>query len=491
MSVSREDFSVGKAGFVAEHGLFDEEQQAAVKEVIDRLDGSDLKHVRVSWADQHGIARGKTLAKADFIRALRNGQDFQSATLIMDTSNNIFVPLFVPGSGFGIPELTGYPDVILVPDPTTFRVLPWAGRTGWCLSDMYFSNGKPVPFCSRQLLGARLGELAEAGYDYVAGLEVEFYITKLVDPKLRIEESGRPPDPPSVAAVAHGYQYLTENRSDEIDDILQILSDHLEELGLPLRTIEDEWGPGQVEITFDPQTGLDAANTMILFRNTVKQVCRRNGHHATFMTRPALKDFFSSGWHLHQSLERRADGVNAFTESAGSTWPVSQVARHFAAGLMAHAREASLFATPTITGYKRFAPHSFAPDRAGWAHENRGAMLRVMGDPGDPASHLENRAGEPCANPYLFMASQITAGLDGLARGLDPGELDSEPYSADRQPLPANLLEAVEALDGSKLFRQAWGDSIVDYLVQLKRFEWGRFMSHVTDWEQNEYFEVY
>jgi glutamine synthetase len=158
---------------------------------------------------------------------------------------------------------------------------------------------------------------------------------------------------------------------------------------------------------------------------------------------------------------------------------------------MEHAREASLFATPTITGYKRFAPHSFAPDRAGWAHENRGAMVRVVGDPGDPASHLENRAGEPCANPYLFIASQITAGLDGLARRLDPGDLDAEPYSANRQPLPANLLEAVEALDGSELFRRAWGDSIVDYLVMMKRSEWGRFMSHVTDWEQSEYFEVY
>jgi glutamine synthetase len=105
--VSREDFSVGKAGFVAEHGLFDEEQHAAVKEVTDRLDASDLKHVRVSWADQHGIARGKTLAKADFLRALRNGQDFQSATLIMDTSSNIFVPLFVPGSGFAVLQPTG------------------------------------------------------------------------------------------------------------------------------------------------------------------------------------------------------------------------------------------------------------------------------------------------------------------------------------------------------------------------------------------------
>jgi glutamine synthetase len=230
---------------------------------------------------------------------------------------------------------------------------------------------------------------------------------------------------------------------------------------------------------------------MILFRNSVKQVCRRNGYHATFMTRPALKDFFSSGWHLHQSLEPRGDGGNAFAESADSAWPVSQVGRQFAAGIIAHAREASLFATPTITGYKRFAPNSFAPDRAGWAYENRGPMLRVLGGPGDPASHLENRAGEPCANPYLFMASQITAGLDGLSRGLDPGELDSQPYLADREPLPANLLEAVEALDGSELFRKAWGDGIVDYLVHMKRSEWDRFMSHVTDWEHSEYFEVF
>jgi glutamine synthetase len=490
LAISRDEFSVGKYGFVERHGIFSDQQQDAVKEVSSKIEELGLTQVRISWIDQHGLARGKTLMTPDFLRALRNGQDFQSATLIMDTANNIFVPLFVPGSGFGVPELTGYPDAILVPDPTTFHVLPWARGTGWCLSDMYFTNGKPVPFCTRQLMRRTLGELADIGYDYVAGLEVEFYITKLEDPKLAIAQAGYPPDAPEVSAVAHGYQYLTENRNDEIDGILQLLRENLGDL--PLRTMEDEWGPGQSEFTFDPQVGLDPADTMILFRNTVKQVCRRHGYHATFMARPALKDFFSSGWHLHQSLADRKTGVNAFAEEAtDSQWPVSDVGRYFAGGLLKHARAASLFASPTITGYKRYAPNSFAPDRAGWAHENRGAMIRVVGDPGDPASHLENRAGEPCANPYLFMASQITAGLDGLNNKLDPGELDELPYSADRPRLPASLIEATEELDKSELFRSAWGDPIVDYFVNMKRFEWGRFMSHVTDWEQREYFEVF
>jgi glutamine synthetase len=491
MGSSREDFSVGRVGFIGRHELYDAEHQAAKKDVAERVATEQIHQVRIGWVDQHGLVRGKTLSSRDFVKTLDNGQDFQSATLIMDTSNNIFVPLFVPGSGFGIPELTGYPDTILVPDPTTFRVLPWVDSTGWCLSEMYFTNGTPVPFCTRQLMRSQLATLADRGYDFVAGLEVEFYITKLEDRRLRVEESGYPPVPPSVSAVAHGYQYLTENRSDEIDDILKVLSRNIESLGLPLRTVEDEWGPGQVEVTFDPQPGLASADTMVLFRNTVKQVCRRLGYHATFMTRPALKDFFSSGWHLHQSLSATGSEDNVFAPPADQDWPISELGRQYAAGLIAHARAATVFSTPTVNGYKRFAPNSFAPDRAGWAHENRGAMIRICGDPGDPAAHLENRAGEPCANPYFFMASQITAGLDGIERRLDAGPLDDEPYAADRDPLPATLADAVTALDDSALFRGKWGDPIVDYVVQLKRFEWNRYITAVTDWEHNEYFEVF
>ena len=299
------ELSVGKVGFVGEHHLHSDDQHRASERVAEQVRDAGLRQVRVSWGDQHGLVRGKSVMAEDFVRALRNGMDFQSATLIMDTTNNIFVPLFTEGGGFGLPEMTGYPDVVLVPDPLTFRVLPWAPDTGWVLSDMYFANGEPVPFSTRHIMRQALEDLRSEGYDYLAGLEVEFYITKLEDPMLAPAQAGWPPDPPQVSTIAHGFQYLTESRNDEIDGILQLLLKTLEGVGLPLRSMEDEWGPGQCEFTFDPRVGLEAADNMLLFRTAVKQVCRRNGFHATFMTRPALPNFFSSGWHLHQSVAGR------------------------------------------------------------------------------------------------------------------------------------------------------------------------------------------
>src|SRR4030088_966380 len=199
MSTSEIDVSTGKMGFIEGHELWSDEQKEAAQRIESEVREKGLRQVRISWADQHGIARGKTLTVDGFSAALRNGKDFQSAVLIMDTTNNIIAPLFTRGGGFGIPEMTGYPDVILVPDPLTFRVLPWAERTGWVLSDMYFSNGQPVPFSTREILRRLLADLRKTGYDYTAGLEVEFYITKLEDAMLTPEQSGWPPEPPKVS----------------------------------------------------------------------------------------------------------------------------------------------------------------------------------------------------------------------------------------------------------------------------------------------------
>src|SRR2546421_4606698 len=453
MARSDLDVGTGKVGFVERHELWSDEQKDAARKIEADVREKGLRQVRVSWADQHGIARGKTLTAEGFAAALRNGKDFQSAVLIMDTTNNIIVPLFAPGGGFGIPEMTGYPDVILVPDPRTFRVLPWANRTGWVLCDMYFANGKPVPFSAREIFRGLLEDLRKTGYDYTAGLEVEFYITKLEDAMLTPENSGWPPAPPQVSTIAHGFQYLTESRNAEIEPILQLLTDNLEAVGLPLRTIEDEWGPGQTEFTFAPMTGLDAADSMILFRTATKQICRQNGYHATFMSRPALPNFFSSGWHLHESLYGVDGDQNAFMAGDDGEGPLSELGRHFAGGVLDHAAGASIFTTPTVNGYKRFQPNSFAPSRISWAYENRGAYLRVIGGPGDPTTHLENRAGEPTANPYLYMASQIISGMDGVQKKAEPPPLSEEPYSEDRPPLPGSLMDAVAALREDRLFR--------------------------------------
>jgi glutamine synthetase len=485
-----DEISVGKVGFIDQHGLWTAEQAEAAERVKAQIDEHALTTVRISWGDQHGILRGKTLITHDFLLALRNGQDFQSFTLVADTANNPSIPIWTKGVGLGIDALTGLPDVILVPDPTTFRILPWAPNTGWVLGDMYFSNGEPVPFSTRQVMRTTLEDLRAEGYEYVAGLEVEFYVTRIEDPMLQPEQAGWPPTPPRVAAIAHGFQYLTEHRNDEIDDVLQLLRENLVGVGLPLRTMEDEWGPGQCEFTFDPRVGVEAADNMLLFRGTVKQVCRRNGYHATFMTRPALPNFFSSGWHLHQSLRDIKTGQNAFTNRTPAQEPLSEPGQHFLGGILEHALAASVFSTPTINGYKRFRPDSFAPDRVTWARENRAAFIRVIGGPEDETTHLENRAGEPCANPYLFMASQVVCGLDGIRSKIEPGPPDEEPYSSEKPLLPRSLMESVAALEASELFKAAFGAEFVDYILKIKRSEIGRFLSHVTDWEQTEYFEL-
>jgi glutamine synthetase len=511
VTIELDDISVGKLDFIEKHDLWTDEQQKAAERLVALVKEGNLRTVRVSWPDQHGILRGKTLTPNAFLHALRNGQDFQTAVLIMDTANRIIFPLFRAGGGFGIPEMTGYPDMILVPDPLSFRELPWAPGTGWCLSDAYFQNGKPVPFSSRHVLRRWLEKLAEHGYEYVSGLEVEWYITKLEDPMLLPEQSGWPPEPPKVSAVAHGFQYLTESRQDEIDGILSILERQLQEVGLPLRTMEDEWGPGQCEFTFDPRKGMESADNMVLFRTAAKQICRRNGYHASFMCRPNLENFFSSGWHLHQSLRDIGTQQNAFTARGEGEWGtgewLSDVGRFFVGGLLEHAAAQCVFSTPTINGYKRFRPESFAPDKITWALENRAAYIRVVSaGPGDEAAHIENRAGEPSANPYLYMASQIIAGLDGIQGKTDPGPMSEEPYLVDKPLLPRSLMDAMEALKADGVFNEALGKPFMEFIAAYKQSEIDAYLvavtgpdgvvqedhlTTVTPWEHQEYFEVY
>jgi glutamine synthetase len=234
--------------------------------------------------------------------------------------------------------------------------------------------------------------------------------------------------------------------------------------------------------------GLEPADNMILLRSAVKQICHRHGYHASFMCRPKLPNAFASGWHLHQSIVSRAGGKNAFM--AGDDF-LSRFGRHYLAGLLQHARASTVFATPTINGYKRYRSYSLAPDRAIWGRDNRGAMVRVLGGADDPATRLENRIGEPAANPYLYMASQILAGLDGVDRALDPGPSADTPYETQAAPLPRTLREAVTALKDDTFFREALGAGFVDYYVHIKNAEIERFQAEVSDWEQREYFEMF
>ena len=484
------DGSMGRASFVARHGLWSPAQEEAADRAVRLAEEKKLSVVRLAFADQHGILRGKTLLAADLALAMRNGCAMTTTLLAKDTAHRTVYPVWKPGGGFDMAEMTGAGDFLMVPDPTTFRVLPWAEETGWVLCDIYFPNGQPVPFSTRAICRDALARLADAGFDYVAGLEVEFYLLTLQDPKLAPSQAGQPGEPPSVALMAHGFQYLTEQRFDQLDPALQVLRRHIEALGLPLRSMEVEFGPSQVEFTFQPGVGLDSADWMVLFRSAAKQIARRHGWHVTFMCRPALPNLFSSGWHLHQSLRNRTTGANAFVPR-NDTLLLSSTGRRFVAGLLAHARAASVFTTPTINGYKRYKPYTLAPDRASWSRDNRGAMLRIVGGAGDSGTRIENRVGEPAANPYLYVASQVLAGLDGIERRLDAPPPTDTPYDSAAEKLPGSLREAVAALRESRFYRERLGDRFVDYIVAIKEAEIARFLGDVTDWEQREYFDMF
>ena len=476
--------------FVERHGLWSAEQKEATARLRRIIEEQKLDVIRLSFPDQHGILRGKTLVAGEALAALESGCSITTTLLAKDTSHRTVFPVFTAGGGFGMREMEGAADVLMVADPSSFRVLPWVPGTGWLLCDLYFGDGSPVPFATRHLYRSVLDKLGSRGYDFVAGLEVEFHIFKLEDAKLSPEHAGQPGEPPDVSLLSQGYQYLTEQRYDQMEPVLDILRRDILALGLPLRSIEVEFGPSQCEFTFAPMTGLAPADAMVLFRSAVKQVARRHGYHASFMCRPKLPNLFASGWHLHQSIMSRAGGENAFMAKDDGA-PLSAFGRSYLAGLLDHARASAAFAAPTINGYKRYRSYSLAPDRAIWGCDNRGVMIRVLGGANDPATRLENRIGEPAANPYLYMASQILAGLDGVDRKLDPGPSADTPYETKAPLLPKTLLEAVVALKDDALFRNALGAEFVDYYVHIKDAELARFDAEVSDWEQREYFELF
>jgi glutamine synthetase len=483
--------------FAERHNLWSDEQTKAAEEVGKEIVSRNLDLVRFSFADQHGVLRGKTVVASEAGKLMRNGVAMTSTLLAKDTSHRTVFPVFTPGGGFGMPEMEGAGDFLMIADPATFRVLPWAPNTGWLLCDIYFPNGKPVPFSTRQLYRNALSRLAGAGYEFLAGLEVEFHLFKLENPKLAPADCTWPGEPPEVSFLHQGFQLLTEARSDQIEPVLEPFWKTIAALGLPFRSMEVELGPSQCEFTFQPVPGLQAADMMVLFRSTMKQVARRHGLHCTFMCRPGLPNIFSSGWHLHQSLLNSKTKANAFV-SHDPAHVLSPFGRSYLAGLLTHARAAAAFTTPTLNGYKRYRAYALAPDRVIWGQDNRGVMVRVLGRPGDPATHLENRVGEPAANPYLYMAAQIVAGLDGVDRGLDPGPSADTPYETEAEPMPKSLGEALDALRASQCFRTGFGDGFVDYYLRIKDAEIARYRNEekedtleVSRWEQKEYFDLF
>lgn len=492
-----------EASFIDRHGLWSEEHKRQAEDIRGRIAAEKLRYVRLAWSDTHGYCRAKTLTVPAFLSALASGYNIGVATTTLDGAGARVFSSFTRGGGMGLDEMTGSPNLTVVADPATFRLLPWAPGTGWILCDEYFNDGRPFHFAPRALLRRAVQRLAERGYASIIGAEIEWYLLRVADDRLADENigtTGMRGRPLRTFPAEPGYHYHSESNMDLMQPVLDALGGAYESLGLGLRSIENEWGPGQLECTFAPKSALQAADDVLLFRTATRQICRRLGYFATFMCRPAQPGFYPSGWHLHQSLVDAAARNVLAAQAPGEV--LSPLGRAYLAGVLAHAVPGTVFAAPTVNGYRRFRPNSLAPDRAGWACDNRGAMIRVLGGAGDPATRLENRTGEPAANPYLYILSQIVAGCDGITRQLTPPPPEDAPYAAERPMLPHSLGAALEALEAEQLFRRELGDIFIDYFIKLKRSEWSRYQhaveaagagagNDVSEWEQNEYFDFF
>lgn len=476
-------------GSLARMGLLDQVAIDKAVDLVNRLDVRGVETVRVLFPDQHGILRGKTIVTSALASIFATGMAAPSTLLLKDTSNRTVFSVWEGHDKDAWCPMGGAGDILLCPDPDTFRILPWSPHSAWLLCDTFSKDGGEIGFAPRNMLRQAIRKMDERQIALVVGLEVEFHVFETTDARVEHALATMPNQPPLTRPMAHGYQFLTETRYDRLEWIMDELRRSAVELKLPVRSTEVEMGPSQFEFTFDPADPLTHADNMVMFRTMVKEVCARRGLHATFMCRPKVENGVASGWHLHQSLVGRDSGENLFMSQ--TTDGPTQIAGQWIAGLLTHARESCILTTPTVNGYKRYQPFQLAPDRIQWGEDNRGAMIRALMKPGDPASRIENRVAETAANPYYFFTSQIVSGLAGIRSSMTPPAPVETPYSSDATALPKSMIAAVEAFEKSTLYRTELGDEFVNYLTCIKRAEWDRYLMTVSEWEQAEYFSLY
>lgn len=475
-------------GMLAASGVYDTENIRLACDVIKEAKSVGIETFRLVFPDQHGILRGKTITERALVSAFAQGLGVPSTLLLKDTAHRTVFDIWNGKSDVGSFASNGASDVLLAPDPTTFTVLPWSPHSAFFLCDLVQRSGEEITIAPRTVLRRATQALSAEGYSAIMGLEVEFNVFERIDPALAHTQATMPPAPIQTQNLTQGWQYLTETRYSEVEGILDTLRRYAEAMGLAPRSMEVEMGPSQFEFTFDPSDPINQADRMVLFRTMVKEVCQREGLHASFMAKPKVANAAANGWHIHQSLQNTA-GQNVFTPSISSE--LTPIANNWIAGLLKNAAACCLLTTPTVNGYKRYAPFQLAPNRIQWGTDNRGAMIRALLGPDDSASRIENRAPDTTANPYFALAAQIFAGLDGIRSNADAPVPTNTPYNTDAEHLPTNLQMAIDAFKASPLFVDAVSPDFVEYIAHIKQAEWDRYLATVSDWEQAEYFNLF
>ena len=372
-------------------------------------------------------------------------------------------------------------DMIAMPDPTTFQIIPWRPSdrpVARMICDILNPDGTPYDGDPRYVLKKTLKKVNDQGYTFYVGPELEFFYFA----------SDKSPEFLDMGGYFDGLPV------DRATDLRRQTIFALQEMGIRVEYSHHEVAPSQHEIDLRYDEALVMADKVMTYRTAVKEIARQNGVYATFMPKPVFGQN-GSGMHTHQSLFK--GGKNCFFDSRDK-YNLSKMAKHYIAGIMAHAPEITAICNQWVNSYKRLVPGYEAPVYVSWARRNRSAMVRVpMYKPGkEKATRIEYRSPDPACNPYLAFAVMLAAGMKGVEKAYPlPEPVEEDIFEMDEKArakagitsLPGSLYEALAAVQGSKLVRDTLGDHIFDKFVENKKVEWDRFRTHVSQFEIDRY----
>ena len=376
---------------------------------------------------------------------------------------------------------SGYGDYVMAPDLTTIRRLPWLDGTAMVLCDILDHHShQPVPHAPRQMLKRQIAQLRDLGYDAMMATELEFFLfEKTVDD---IRKSGFR-DMVPISGYNEDYNILQTTKEE---GVMRPIRNGLFGAGLPIENSKGEAETGQQELNIRYAEALACADHHIIAKNAIKEIAWQHGHAATFLPKWHHAKVGSSA-HVHQSVWK--DGNPVFHDAA-SDFGMSDLMRHYMAGLIAYAPEYTFFLAPYVNSYKRFAKGTFAPTKTVWSVDNRTAGFRLCGD-GTKAIRVECRIGGSDLNPYLAQAAMLAAGIRGIKDKMElaPPTKGDAYENAQAQDIPQTLRAATEKLRSSVFLREAFGNDVIDHYTRCAEWEQEEFDRVVTDWEIARGFE--
>ncbi len=432
------------------------------KSVLKQMKDDGIEDVLLWFTDLEGHLKSFSITTGEVEGALDDGMGFDGSSI----------------TGFNAIEES---DMVAIPDPATFRVLP-DGVTARMICDVVTPDGEHYDGDPRFVLRRALDRMESMGFDtFNVGPEAEYFLFKDEKGTETLDEGG----------------YFAQTTMDAATTIRRDTIRALEGMGIPVEYHHHEVGPSQHEIDIRFANALDMADYMLTYRLVVKEVAKQHGFHATFMPKPLFGEN-GSGMHTHQSLFK--DGRNQFFD-ADDKWHLSDVGKAFIAGQLRHAREISAVFAQWVNSYKRLVPGYEAPVYVAWSQRNRSALIRIpLYKPGsEQATRAELRCPDPACNPYLTFACLLHAGLEGIEQGYelpDPMETNLYHLTAEQRQergivsLPETLGEAIDELSRSELVKKALGPHIFSRYIELKRKEWDEYRVQLTDWEMKKYLAV-